>query len=75
MSTDDCEVDVRSGACGLGGALLGAAGVGALAVGAVLLAIGIPLTIVGGKSVPVVNKGRNRDPVLQVSPSGAVVAF
>src|SRR4051794_31050626 len=49
LATHDCGTQIS---CSAGGTLIDIAGVAAMAGGAILLAIGIPLTVVGATSVP-----------------------
>lgn len=51
-STANGYTVVRDYGCGLSSTLVDLAGIGALAGGAVFLAIGIPLTVSGARSVP-----------------------
>ena len=61
-ATPDCRAQIG---CSVGGTLVDVVGVAAIAAGAIFLSIGIPLTIVGGKTVPDVQKtGMTGSPLL-----------
>lgn len=55
-STANGYTALRDYGCGVSSTILDLAGIGALAGGAIFLAIGIPLTVSGGRSVPDVEK-------------------
>jgi hypothetical protein len=69
-----CRDERNDSGCGVAGALVGLAGVAALVGGAVLLAIGIPLTVVGATSVPDAKAARST-PGVHLGGSGLAVTF
>lgn len=61
VASHDCGTQVS---CSVGGTLVDLVGIAAMAGGAIFLAIGIPLTVVGAKSVPDVSAKRGRSSAL-----------
>jgi hypothetical protein len=61
LASHDCGPQVS---CSVAGTLVDLVGIAAIAGGAIFLSIGIPLTIVGGKSVPDVKKTGPSSPLV-----------
>ena len=73
--TDRCGYPFVASPCGATTALFDIVGIAAIAGGSVFLAIGIPLTVVGGRSVPDVDAQIERGLRVRVGATGGGVEY